>query len=97
MSWEHQGFRGGYQLRNTTEVNASAVNDATAAIEYRNLSAYAQRMFDAARMGGETETHGAKFPNQFLNNRYVKYQGEYYELRTVVGDYATYQLSLNKV
>ncbi len=97
MSWEYQGFRGEYQLRNATKVNASAIDDASAAIEYRNLSAHAQRMFDTARMGGETETYGANFPNQFRNNRYVKYHGEYYELRTVVGDYVTYQLSLKKV
>lgn len=98
MSWEHQGLRGEYQLRNATKVNASEINDTTAVIEYRNLSANAQQMFDTVRVGGETETYGANaFPNQFQNNRYVKYQGEYYELRVVVGDYITYRLSLREV
>ena len=97
ISLERRGLRGEYRLENATRVNASAVEDRTAVVTYRNLSARAQQLFDTVRTGGDTDTLRANFPSQLRTNRYVTYQGEYYELRTIVGDYITYRLVLVKV
>lgn len=98
ISLKYRGFRGEYNLENATKINSSTIEDSTAVIEYRNLSEHAQQLFDVARTDGETRTYGAKaFPDQLQTNRYMKYQGEYYELRIVVGDYTTYRLSLKRV
>lgn len=98
LSLQPDGFRGVYRLGNATVVNASAVDSSDGVVAYENLTPDARGLFDAARSGERTETHGAKaFPDQLRDNRYVTYEGEYYALRLIVGDYVVYRLSVTEV
>ncbi|NEU55545.1 hypothetical protein [Halorussus sp. MSC15.2] len=98
LSWERGGFYGEYHLGNATVVNASSVESSDGVVAYENLTADARELFEAARAKEDVEGYGAEaFPDQLRSNRYVTYEGEYYELRLAVADYVAYRLSVEDV
>ncbi|MFC4450923.1 hypothetical protein [Halorussus aquaticus] len=98
LSWERGGFYGEYHLGNATVVNASSVESSDGVVAYENLTADARDLFEAARAKAEIEGYGVKaFPDQLRSNRYVTYEGDYYELRLAVADYIFYRLSVEEV
>jgi len=98
MSWQYDGFYGRYYLENATEVPASSVDSSDSVVAYENVTADARDLFDAARSGEESEAYDHDdFPDQFRENSYVRYGGDYYALEVVVADYIVYRISVSEV
>jgi hypothetical protein len=98
MSWQYGGFYGRYYLENATEVPASSVDSSDSVVAYENVTADARDLFDAARSGEESEAYDHDdFPDQFRENSYVRYGGDYYALEVVVADYIVYRISVLEV
>lgn len=93
LSWS-RGMVAEYRLARLPRVNATEVELADDAIDYRNLTTEARALFTAVRSGDKTQWRtGERFPDQFRHNRFVAYQDHYYRIVYYTADVPVYTLT----
>ncbi|WP_416840765.1 hypothetical protein [Haloferax sp. DFSO52] len=79
----------------TEFVNETAIEDDAAVIAFEELTPTAQDIFEASRFGEQQESVGDP-SSHFGQYDYVRYEGDYYRVATVVGDIPEWELSAMK-
>ncbi|WP_411964113.1 hypothetical protein [Haloferax sp. YSMS24] len=79
----------------TEFVNETAIEDDADVVAFEELTPYAQDIFEASRSGAGGESLGDP-SSHFAAYDYVRYEGEYYRVATVVADIPEWELSAEK-